>query len=189
MTASVDLVIARPKSGSTFCYEPWWIMSEYMNTHGLKQRDGTLEVRGKGVILDAVCGDGPERYNLLPRPVLIAEYNYSARKPIIARGQEGSRYVIENTLVMRVLHQENEGSGRPLFALPLVTFVALLRSIPAKDLSEAGGMTVPMSAFLRELPGECIVVPHVGVNLFWEIPPLLNVCGLTSSIVSVSHLR
>lgn len=194
MTAHVDLLVLRKKIATDDCYEPWWLLADYADTSGLwRGRDKKFdhfEVKGKGIIIDALWGDGPSRYGFSSvRPVELVDYDY-ARNSIATTIEEFTgKYIVERTLVMNVLQNARGAGGGSLQALLLSEFTKLLRTIPVEDMESCRGTTVPMSAFLEALPSSCIIIPHIGMNIAYDIESLRRVCGHRSGIVPARYLE
>jgi hypothetical protein len=189
MTAHVDLLIARQKWG-TILYEPWWFFADYTDTSGLTKDDLRMRIKGKGVIIDALFGDGPDRYGFTSkRTVVLAKYDYGSDEVLVSEQEAVGKYIVETAAVTELFRQHREERGGSLEAFLLSDVVRLLQSIPAEDLDNCRENTVPMSGFLMALPPECLVIPHIGMNLAYEIKSVQKTCGNRSGILPARYLE
>ncbi len=198
MTATVDLLVLKKVLDADDVYEPEWLLAHYVDTAGLwkegKDRELEFQANGKGIIIDALFGDGPKRYGFnTTRPVVLVDYNYRRQETFsfVTRKNTKDHHVVIHTSLTECL-QRVYGEGRnPSFrALSLLEFVTFLQTIPLTDMENCRDSTVPMNAFLVALKSEGrLLLPVIGMGLAYEFETVRAMCGFGSGIVNAPHIE
>lgn len=200
MSATIDLFVLNMVVGAEGVplYEPHWLFANYASTGGL-WRDNTdgpgmhIEDTGVGMIIEALFGDGPQRYGFTTvRPVVLADYNYKKQKAFrfASRKYPRNRHIVLRTKMMervRLICEEKE--RHPFYAFSLEEFNGLIARIPRADMDKGANGTRPMNAFLADLdPRGQLILPIIGGGIVNQYDPLWHFCGYSSAIVSPRFL-
>jgi len=203
MTAIIDLLILKKTDDDikVDLYEPEWVLIEYMDTSGTYKhgKNGLeMDISGHGMLIDALFGDGPDRYELNNvYPIVLAEYHYSKEKAFnfSSRKYRNHRYLSLRTRTMenilRVSQEKPKWCDHTLRALPLQEYLSFLEKIFNPDTFRVNRQFFPMTAFLKALnlnSSERIVVPLIGAGLRRDFELLYNICGHTGAILDPRYI-
>jgi hypothetical protein len=198
MTAIIDIVVVEPGYGvlgEAGLFTPKWLLYQYTDTSGLWKRDRSRnfirDIKGVGVIIDALFGDGPTRYNLPTSPVVLADFNYQKNKVIniLETDSPEEKCLVQRTDFMEKLIQfqkkESDKNWNP-YAIPLKDFLELTKKIPLNDMGDKSNYVASINAFLSALePGGQRIIPLMGGGLYFDFPEISDACGHRTSIVGL----